>query len=71
MKAVVWTDTFQIILMTASVTVLVVKGVSDVGFANVWQRNLDSGRLEFFKYKFFKVIRNKKTISLKDHLAQF
>lgn len=35
--------------MTASVTVLVVKGVVDVGFENIWQRNSNSGRLEFFK----------------------
>jgi len=49
MKAVVWSDTVQIILMMASMTVLVIKGVVDVSIENVWTRNLNSGRLEFFK----------------------
>jgi len=49
MKAVVWTDTIQIILMLVSMTVLVIKGVVDVGIENFWERNLNSGRLEFFK----------------------
>ncbi len=50
MKAVVWTDTIQIFLMIGSVAALVIKGIADVGFENVWQRNINSGRLEFFKY---------------------
>jgi len=49
MKAVVWSDTIQIILMLVSMGVLVIKGVVDVGIENVWERNLNSGRLEFFK----------------------
>ncbi len=48
-KAVVWSDTIQIFLMIGSMATLVVKGVMDVGITNFWERNLDSGRLEFFK----------------------
>lgn len=49
MKAVVWSDAIQIGLMIISLAVLVVKGAVDVGIGNVWQRNLNSGRFEFFK----------------------
>jgi len=36
--------------MIGSMATLVVKGVMDVGITNFWERNLDSGRLEFFKW---------------------
>jgi len=49
MKAVVWSDTVQIFLMLGSVATLVVKGVIDVGIENVWQRSMNSSRIEFFK----------------------
>jgi len=49
MKAVVWTDTIQIFLMMASVLSLVIKGVIDVGIDNVWERNINTSRIEFFK----------------------
>lgn len=49
MKAVVWSDAVQICLMIFSLAVLVIKGAVDVGIENVWERNLNSGRLEFFK----------------------
>ncbi len=52
LKAVVWTDTVQIVLMIGSMATLVIKGVIDVGIENVWRRNLNSSRLEFFKYEF-------------------
>lgn len=52
LKAVVWSDTIQIFLMIGSVATLVIKGVIDVGIENVWQRNINSSRLEFFKYEF-------------------
>ncbi len=50
MKAVVWSDTLQIFLMMGSMLALVIKGLMDVGVINVWERNLNSGRLEFLKY---------------------
>ena len=49
MKAVVWSDTFQIFLMLGSVTALVIKGVIDVGIENVWERNVNTSRIEFLK----------------------
>ena len=53
MKAVVWSDTIQIFLMIGSMAALGIKGVLDVGIDNVWERNLNSSRLEFFKYKLY------------------
>ncbi len=49
MKAVVWADTVQIFLISASILALVIKGVIDIGIENVWQLNLNSSRIEFFK----------------------
>ncbi len=49
MKAVVWSDTLQIFLMMGSVIALVIKGVIDVGIENVWERNMNTSRIEFFK----------------------
>lgn len=48
MKAVVWTDTVQMFVMFASMITLLTKGMIDVGADNVWERNLNSSRLEFF-----------------------
>jgi len=49
LKAVVWSDTIQIFLMFGSMVALVIKGTMDVGIENVWERNYNSSRLEFFK----------------------
>lgn len=49
MKAVVWSDSLQIFLMLGSIGALVVKGVIDVGIENVWERSMNSSRIEFFK----------------------
>ncbi len=49
MKAVVWSDTLQIFLMMGSVIALVIKGVIDVGIENVWERNVNTSRIEFLK----------------------
>lgn len=50
-KAVVWTDVIQIILMIAAILLIAIKGTMDVdGIKNVIQRNLDSGRIEPPKY---------------------
>ena len=47
MKAVVWTDTIQAIVLFSSLLLVVVKGTIDVGGVGVvWQRNYDSGRIE-------------------------
>ncbi|XP_067005054.2 sodium-coupled monocarboxylate transporter 1 isoform X1 [Anabrus simplex] len=47
LKAVVWTDVIQTIIMFGAMILVAVKGSMDVGGAAVvWQRNLDSGRIE-------------------------
>ncbi|XP_045470959.1 sodium-coupled monocarboxylate transporter 1-like isoform X2 [Harmonia axyridis] len=47
LKAVVWTDVIQTIIMFGSLVLVVVKGTLDAGgFSNVWQRNWDSERIE-------------------------
>ncbi|XP_014206395.1 sodium-coupled monocarboxylate transporter 1-like [Copidosoma floridanum] len=49
LKAVVWTDAIQTIVMFGGVIVVAVLGTSRVGsVAEVWKRNLDTGRIEFF-----------------------
>ena len=52
MKAVVWTDAIQIFVMVGSAIALVIKGVMDVGWDNIWQRNFDTGRIDFLEYDF-------------------
>lgn len=48
LKAVVWTDVIQTVIMVGAVFFVVVKGTMDVGgLGVVIQRNLDSGRLEW------------------------
>lgn len=50
-KAVVWTDTIQIVLIFGSIIILIIKGVVDVGCLSiVWERNYNSSRIEIFKY---------------------
>ncbi|GBM82981.1 Sodium-coupled monocarboxylate transporter 1 [Araneus ventricosus] len=49
MKAVVWTDFFQSLMMYGSILVIVVKGTIDLGgFDVVWQRSFEGGRIEFW-----------------------
>lgn len=46
-----WTDTIQTVMMFGAVIVIAVLGTARVGgVAEVWKRNLDTGRIEFFKY---------------------
>ncbi|XP_045025652.1 sodium-coupled monocarboxylate transporter 1 isoform X2 [Daphnia magna] len=48
-KAVVWTDTIQIVLIFGSIIILIIKGVTDVGgLGIVWERNYNSSRIEIF-----------------------
>ncbi|XP_048489176.1 sodium-coupled monocarboxylate transporter 1 isoform X2 [Plutella xylostella] len=47
LQAVVWTDVIQITAMFGAMALVAVKGTFDVGgFAVVWGRNMDSGRIE-------------------------
>ncbi|XP_046396446.1 sodium-coupled monocarboxylate transporter 1-like isoform X2 [Ischnura elegans] len=48
-KAVVWTDALQIVIMFGAMFAIIVTGNNNVGgFQTVWQRNKDADRLEFF-----------------------
>ncbi|GAB6020228.1 Sodium-coupled monocarboxylate transporter 1, variant 2 [Chamberlinius hualienensis] len=49
MKAVLWTDVFQSLLMFAAVFAVIIKGISDMGFSTILQIAQDGQRLEFFK----------------------
>ncbi|CAB3239791.1 unnamed protein product [Arctia plantaginis] len=47
LQAVVWTDVIQITAMFGAMALVAIKGTIDVGgIGVVWQRNLDSGRIE-------------------------
>ncbi|XP_015175380.1 PREDICTED: sodium-coupled monocarboxylate transporter 1-like [Polistes dominula] len=49
LKAVVWTDTIQIMVMFGSVITVAVLGTNKVGSVyEVWRRNFETGRIEFF-----------------------
>lgn len=52
-KAVLWTDTLQLILMLVTMFTVFFKGNSDVGgFAAVINASTASGRIEFFECVF-------------------
>lgn len=47
LKAVVWTDVVQLILMFCSICLVIIKGTYDVGgFDVVWDRAVETGRIE-------------------------
>lgn len=49
MKAVVWTDTFQVVVLYAAMFTILIKGTSDIGGFNVvWERNAAFNRTNFF-----------------------
>ena len=50
MKAVLWTDTIQMIIMFGAMLAIIIKGSLDVGgFGSVWSTAEEGGRIEFFK----------------------
>jgi solute carrier family 5 (sodium-coupled monocarboxylate transporter), member 8/12 len=50
MKAVVWTDTFQVLVLYSSMVAILVKGTFDLGGVGVvWERNAAMNRTDFFK----------------------
>jgi len=50
-KAVMWTDAFQGIMMFGSFLAVIIKGNYDAGGASlVWDRNYQSGRIELFNF---------------------
>ncbi|KAI8519106.1 Sodium-coupled monocarboxylate transporter 1 [Branchiostoma belcheri] len=51
MKAVLWTDTFQVCVMVAGFLAVIIQGCSQLGgISQVWQTNYEGGRLEFFNF---------------------
>ena len=49
-KAVMWTDTFQTIVMFGSFLAVIIKGNNDIGGAKkVFDVNYQGGRIELFK----------------------
>ncbi|XP_069691678.1 sodium-coupled monocarboxylate transporter 1-like [Periplaneta americana] len=59
LKAVVWTDTLQQIIMMGSSVVVVILGIIAVGGLDVmWQRNLEGDRIEFFNMDPNPFVRN-------------
>lgn len=51
MKAVVWTDCFQVLILYTSMFAVLIKGTIDIGgVAVVWERNNQTGRSDFFTY---------------------
>ena len=48
MKAVMWTDTFQIGMMFTGLFAVLIQGsINKGGFSQIWQDNADSGRVYF------------------------
>ena len=49
-KAVVFTDAWQVVVMFISVVVVVIIGTIAVGGLDViWERSMEGGRIDFFK----------------------
>ncbi|XP_059145999.1 sodium-dependent multivitamin transporter-like [Physella acuta] len=50
MKAVIWTDVFQSVIMLAGILAIVIQGTLKVGgMSRVWEINEEWGRIKFFK----------------------
>ncbi|TRY75595.1 hypothetical protein TCAL_00525 [Tigriopus californicus] len=51
MKAIVWTDVFQIFIMFGGILAILIRGLERTGgFSNVWDTAEKSGRIEFFNF---------------------
>ncbi|CAG7785792.1 unnamed protein product, partial [Allacma fusca] len=50
MKAVLITDVFQSILMILAVYIVIIHGITSVGFTEVFKRANEDGRIEFFNF---------------------
>ena len=48
MKAVIWTDVIQMVIMLAGLLALTIQGVMDIGgFSETWNRFAEGGRVKF------------------------
>lgn len=53
-----WTDVLQAVIMLAAIIAVMVKGTIEVGgFDVVWERNLESGRLDVPPYVYLFYLR--------------
>ncbi|KAH8294033.1 hypothetical protein KR054_007652, partial [Drosophila jambulina] len=70
LKAVVWTDVIQTVIMVGAIFFVIVKGTMDVGgLGVVIQRNFDSGRLEWPELTLDPKVRMSMTAMLVGNLA--
>ena len=50
MKAVLWTDVFQVVIMLGGFFAVIIKGCLELGGMDVmWQKCEDGGRIDFWK----------------------
>ncbi|RNA40535.1 sodium-coupled monocarboxylate transporter 1-like [Brachionus plicatilis] len=50
-KAVIWTDTFQVLIMFSGLFAIIIKGTASAGgVSQVWNRLYESDRIEFFDF---------------------
>jgi len=61
-KAVIWTDFLQGMVMVVSSIAVIVLGLIHVGgFLPVWERSRDGGRIKIFEYV---ILRSRRTINV-------
>lgn len=59
LKAVIWTDALQSILMLSGFFVVIIKGSMNLGgFSTIWQHALDGGRIDFIHFELDPRIRH-------------
>lgn len=59
LKAVVWVDAFQAIIMFGSLLTIVIKATMEVGgFSRVWELNEEWGRINFWNFDFDPTVRH-------------
>ena len=50
MKATMWTDAFQVIMMMIGLLAIFIQGlIREGGFGQIWETNKENGRIEFFE----------------------
>ena len=60
LKAVVWTDVFQSVIMLAGLVIVAVTGSIEVGgLQKVWEINREHGRINFFEYVSWQIFINR------------
>jgi len=61
-KAVIWTDFLQgMVMVVASIAVIVLGLINVGGFLPVWERSRDGGRIKVFEYV---ILRSRRTIHI-------